>query len=211
MDFGTLKATVLDRISMASDDPAAASVGGLINEALHELEAVPAAGWQWMRAQDSYSTAAVAFSFTDIPSAASIVKILEIEVLYQNDYVPMEFVSAGEAHRDYPTSQTGIPEAWYAEGTTIYVFPLPSGVQMYRFRYVFAEPDLTLDVDEPTLPAVFHSAVVESALGLYYELLQDTAKLQATQSRVDRWIKRMETYGPQTGRSPRVETNNWYI
>ncbi len=215
MDFGTLKATVLDRISMASDDPAAASVGGLVNEALHELEAIPASGWPWMRSRQSPTLAPLsAYSLMDIAneSVVEVVKILSIEVFYQGSYfMPMQFVSAGEAAQDWPSNLTGIPEAWYAEGDMVYVFPTPDTATSFRTRYVFREPDLTLDADVPQLPTVFHSAIVESALALYYELLQDTAKLQATQARVDRWIKKMETYGPQTATSPRVQTYNWYL
>ena len=145
-------------------------------------------------------------------SVVEVVKILEIESFYQGSYFyPMQYISPGQAHQNYPSSMTGIPDAWYAEGGQVFVFPTPDTTTTFRTRYVFREPDLTSDSDVPQLPSVFHSAIVESALCLYYELLQDTAKLQATQSRVDRWVKKMETYGPQTGTSPRVQTTNWWI
>ncbi len=214
MDYATLQSTVLDRLSMSTDDPAASSVGGIVNEALHELETAGGpSGWSWSRlmfqadqpisALDSNGS----FLMDDFigTSALDVLKILSIEVLYQSNYFqPLQFIGHGEAANSYPTTITGIPQAWYAEGDRVYIYPTPDTTYTYRIRVVTMEPDLVNTTDTPGVPAVFHSAIVEHALMIYYELLQDTAHMQATQQRVDRWIKRMESYGPQTATSPRV-------
>lgn len=208
MDFAALQAAVLGRLSMGSDDPDAAKVPGYINEALHELETAGGpSGWPWLREQTTVTVAAAAtYAFsTLVTDGDTTLKILDMQVLYQTSYYqPMTFMSPVEAENYYRYVTTATPEAWYAEGGLVFVFPTPAGDTTFKLRTLKMEPDLSEGTDTPVMPSVFHSAIVEAALALHYEALQDTAKMQATQARVDRWIKRMEVYGPQTATSPRV-------
>lgn len=209
MDFTTLKSRVLTRLSMSSTDPAASDAGSLVNEALHELETAVGNGWPWMRRryETTLSTSADAYTFADLTGEAtlSISKILDISTLYQSNYwQKLDFISPTEAEQQYPTEVTGPSEAWYGEGGQVWLYPQPVAGSTFRVRALTVEPDLTADSDEPILPSWFHGAVIEAAAAIYYETLQDTAKLQATQSRVDRWVDRMKRYGPQTATSPRV-------
>ncbi len=209
MDFAALKARVLTRLSMDSTDAAAADAGNLVNEGLHELETAVGPGWPWMRAkyEVTLSTSADSYTFADLTgeTTLSISKILDITTLYQTTYwQKLDFVSPTEAEQQYPVEFTGPPESWYGEGGQVWLYPQPTAGTTVRTRALTVEPDLSGSSDTPIMPSWYPGAIVEAALCLYYETLQDTAKLQATQARVDRWVDRMKRYGPQTATAPRV-------
>lgn len=216
MDYSTLKSTVLDRLSMSTDDPAAAAVGGYVNEALHEIETSTSDGWSWMRQTVDLTTTAGTGSYTFATigalttGALTVSKILDVKVYRSSGYYsPMDLIAPNEAELLYPSTTSAIPESWFTEASTLYIYPAPDAAYQLRIRVVTVEPDLTGSGSTPILPTVFHSAVVESACAIYYESLQDTAKMQATQQRVDRWVDRMKRYGPEYQRAPRVTTRGW--
>lgn len=213
MDYAALQSAVLGRLSMGSDDPDATKVAGYVNEALHEIESAGGpTGWSWLREQTTVTVSAAAtYAFsTLVTDGDTTLKILDMQVLYQTSYYqPMTFMSPVEAENYYRYVDTATPEAWYAEGGLVYVFPTPPGDTTFKLRTLKMEPDLVLPTDTPIMPSVFHSAIVEAALALHYESLQDTAKMQATQQRVDRWVDRMKRYGPEYQRAPRVTTRGW--
>ncbi len=209
MNYTQLQSRLLTRLSMDSTDPAAADAGALINEGLHELETAVGNGWPWMRVryETVLSTSADAYTFEDLTGNPSIdiSKILDISVLYQSSYwQKLDFVSPTEAEQQYPLDFTGPPEAWYGEGSQVWMYPQPTAGSTVRVRALTVEPDLSATTDTPVMPTWYHGAIVEAACAIFYETLQDTAKLQATQARVDRWVDRMKRYGPQTQTAPRV-------
>lgn len=216
MDLTALTAAVLARLSMMSDDPEAANATGYINAGLHEIEMSVSDGWSWMRQTVDLTTTngTASYSFATLSAltsgALTVSKILDVKALLQQGYyTPMDLIAPGEAELLYPSVVGSIPEAWFCEGSTLYVYPTPDAAYTLRVRLVTVEPDLVDGTDTPVMPTIYHSAVVDAACALHYEGLQDTAKMQATQARVDRIIDRMKRYAPEYKAAPRVTTRGW--
>lgn len=217
MDFSTLQSRVLTRLNMDTTDPAAPAVGDLVNEAIHDIETATSDGWPWMRqtvdltltsGTGSYTFAAIA-ALTVNP-VASVGKVLSAKVLRQSSYYdPLKLLSVEESAYNYPTTNSGIPESFWVEGQKLYIYPTPDGAYSVRLRVVCYEPDLTSSTSSPVMPSVYHSAIVDTTVALYYMTLQDVAKMQAAQQRADRWIDRLKRNSPEYKSAPRVAVRDW--
>lgn len=213
MDYSTLQARVLNRLgNMSSGDPVASLTDEYVNEALHLIETAVPNGWPWMRTYVNFTTTVntASYAFSAISSTVSVSKILDVKFIAQSGYYqPLQLIGAEEADQNYPSSISGLPESFYAEGQTLYIYPTPDSAYSVRARVTYTEPDLSFSTATPVLPTVFHSAIVEGALSLMYETLQDTNRLAASQARFDQWIDRMRKYGPEYEGAPRVRVREW--
>lgn len=211
MNYGQLKQTVLDRLSMDGSDPAASVVGGLVNEGLHLVEVSAPNGWSWLRQLVDFSTTANtrSYTFATIDGTYEIAKVLDAKVLQGVIYYPLTVVSAHEADATYASTATSIPSEIVVEGSTVYLIPTPNDTYTVRVRVVVTENDLSNDTDEPIIPARYHGAIVTAACLIYYQLLQDTVRTTLFRTMLDDWIKRMSASGGEYGGPVRVGVRNW--
>ncbi len=212
MNYGQIQSTVLSRVTMDANDPVAAYVPGYINEGLHMVETFGgAAGWPWLRELVDFNTVAnvSAYPFSTIDPTNTIIKILSLKVLRSNIYAPIELLSAWEADDIYVTNVALPPDAWYVDGPTVYIRPVPDGVYTVRCRAVRVEPDLVNMTDEPIMPPVFHSSIVAATLSLLYQSLQNPQGQTAAENQVNAWVQRMQRYGRESSPAPRVRVRDW--
>lgn len=212
MNFSTLQSTVLARLNMSTSDPAAASIASDVNEAIHYIETLEPDGWDWVRGTYTFSTVAntASYTFSTISTSDSINTILDVQILRQSNYWQrLELINPHEAELTYPQTNTGIPEAWYAENGTLYIYPSPDAVYSTKVRATKYEPDLVAGASSPSIPTVYHSAIVEATLTILYERLQDSTRLGVAQSRLDQWMQRMRVGQKRYQGAPRITVRNW--
>lgn len=215
IDYSTLQARTRARLNAGTDDPWVVNVDEYVNEALHLLEASAPDGWPWMRKTLTLTTTASTqtYSFTvigalDTPDV-TVSKVLGARVLRSTVYVPLRLMSQEEAWQCYPSTTTGVPEAWYAEGQTFYLYPSPDAVYDIPIRVVTVETDLGGATSTPMLPVVFHSAIVDAAAMLAYTQVQDDLHVQAMQANVVGWVERMKRYGREYVGAPKIKVRDW--
>lgn len=214
MNFSQLQTRVLARLNMSTDDPQASLADEYVNEALHIIEASAPNGWPWMRRTITVTTTAStqSYSFSTIGALESpdvgIAKVLGVKVLNNGIYMPLRLMSPDEAAQLFPTTTTGVPEAWFAEGQTLYLYPSPNAAFTLPVRVVITETDLE-GSSSPVLPVQFHTAIVEAASMLFYETLADWDKAGRAQAQVDVWIKKMQAYGREYMGAPQVRVREW--
>lgn len=211
MDYGTVQTRVRNRLNMGTDDPLSSLTDEYTNEALHLLESAHPSGWPWMRRVYTFSTTAGdgSYAFTDITTAAVLAKIIDVKLLSGSVYYPLTLISPEEAEQIYPVTTSRIPESWYVEGRTLYLYPSPDAAYTMSVRAVITETDLGGSTSTPVLPVVYHSAWVEQTLLLMYETLQDDAKIDMTQKRVNQWVDRMMKHGREYAGAPGVRVREW--
>lgn len=213
MDYSTLQARVLARLNMTTNDPAAANVDEYVNEAIHYLESAAPDGWPWMRAPITVSTVAGTSTHTlaslGTTAGATVSKVLSAKILNGTTYQDMMLLSPADAVERYPSTNQNMPQAWFVEGSSFYLYPTPDAVYTMVLRVITVEPDLTGNGSTPVLPVVFHTAIVEAAVLLFYETLQDSTKLQLAEQRVDSYVNRMRRYGRQYPSAPKIRVREW--
>lgn len=205
---------MLARLNMSTSDPAAASVASDVNEAIHFIETLPPDGWAWMRGTYTFSTAVndADYTMSQISASDSISTILDVQILRQSNYWQrLDLINPHEAELNYPQTNTGIPEAYYVDGTTLYIYPTPDAVYTTKVRATKYEPDLVAGGSSPVIPTVYHSAIVEATLTILYERLQDTTRLGLAQSRLDQWLQRMRVGQSKYQGAPRITVREWNL
>lgn len=206
MNFQTLQSTLLARMSMGTDDPAAVAAGDLVNEAIALVETAHPNGWPWLRHTATFTTSTnvATYAFSRVDPTYTVMKVLDAKVAYQTTYQPLELMSPEEASRTYiGTTSTDVPRYYSAEAHALTLYPTPNTTYTTVVRTVISEPQLA-GSQSPLMPVAFHGSIISAGLVLYYETLQDTARLQAAGQRFDSWIKRMEVYARETRGTPRV-------
>lgn len=215
MNYSALQSRVLARLNLSSADPAAANVDEYVNEGIHYLESAAPDGWPWMRTTITLPTVTntASYAFTTIgliPAVTvTIAKVLSAKVLRSTVYQDLRLLSPQESVEMYPSTNTGPPEAFFVEGSTLYLYPTPNAVYSVPLRVVIGETDLGGNSSTPVLPVVFHSAIVEAAALLMYETIQDSAKLAQQEQRVQGYLKRMREYGRQYPAAPSIRVREW--
>lgn len=210
-----MQSRVLARLNMGSNDPLAGYADEYVNEALHYIETASPDGWPWMRRTVTLSATASTSSYTfaalgNLVSSGTLVsKVLGAKVLRSTVYEPLRLMGADEAAQLYPTTTTGAPEAWFAEGQNFYLYPTPDTTYSVVIRVLIQEQDLSISTATPAIPAVFHPAVVEAATLLFYESLQDVQRAEKARATVDDWIRKMKTYGREYTGGVKVRVRDW--
>lgn len=210
MDYATLQSRVLGRLNTDSADPVAANVGYWVNDALHYLESTSAEGYPWMRQTITLTTTANDrdYTFTQLgaltSNGATINKILDASILSQSVYLPLDLINDETSTLYYGGTTAGTPEAWFAEGQMFYLYPTPASADTVRLRVTAIEPDLGGSTSTPVIPTVFHGAIIDAALVEAYQTLQDQARLQQQEKKVDEWIIRMRKYGAEYASAPKI-------
>jgi hypothetical protein len=214
VNYGELQTRVLRRLAADSNDPIADDVDEYVNEGIHYLETMAPDGWPWMRATVTMTTTVDAYTFTQLATlttgSVSVAKILSARVLNSTYWQQLDFRTVDEAQQLYPNdTQTGPPEAFSVDGSTVTFYPAPNTSYTTELRVVTVEPDLSASGSSPTLPSVFHAAVVDAACLVAYQSLQDDKRMELYEQKVNRWVDRFRRYGNQSEASPRVKVRNW--
>lgn len=212
MDFAALQSAVRARLNSSSDDPLAASIGDLVNMGLHYVETANATGWPWMRVVGTFSTvtSTSTYTFATIDASNTIAKLLAVKLLVQaNYYQPLQLMAADEAWQCYPSTVVNRPESYFVEGSTLYLYPTPDAVYTVGYRAVLTEDTLSADADTPTMPVVWHGAIVDAALTLAYQTIQDTQRANYMEQRVGAWVARMRGYGTEYRGGVGVKVREW--
>ena len=216
MDYAALKSAVLGRLNMSTDDPAASTVGSLVNEAVQMVSAAAPESWPHLRRSVNWSTVAstAVYPFATVMGAVSsssvVARVFSVKATIDTSYQSLEILSPDEADDTYNlTSQTGAPEAYWVEGRAVTLYPTPDAEYGMTARVAIDEPELVQETDTPLLPVAYHPAIIAGALTLYYEQLQDTGRSQAAAQRFDGWISRMRTAARDRIGLPRVRVRSW--
>lgn len=211
MDQSTFVSRLSSRLNIDSSDPLYSLLDEYVNEALHYLETTADEGYPWMRQRLTLTTTAdtQTYSFDTIGALATpditVSKILDCSVLVGGTvYQPMDLINWETADQSFGVQNTDVPVAWLAEGRTLYLFPTPNDAYTVKVRVVGTEADLGGSTSTPILPTVFHTAVIDAALLIVYQNLQDSRRLQQQQDRVDEWVTRMKRYGGEYASAPRI-------
>ena len=211
MDQSTFVSRLASRLNITSSDPLYQSLDEYINEGLHYLETTADEGYPWYRQRLTLTTTAntQTYSFATLGALASpavtINKILDVSVLIQSSvYQPLDLINWESADLNYGTTNTDLPSAWLAEGRTLYLFPIPDAAYTVKVRAVGMENDLGGSTSTPVLPTFFHTAVIDAALLIAYQQLQDVNRMEVQQRRVDEWVARMKRYGNEYASAPRI-------
>lgn len=208
MDQSTFVTRLSKRLNITSSDPLYAQLDEYVNEALHFLETSSAEGYPWYRNRFALTTTAGDndYPFTTISTTYTITKILDCDVLVQDSvYEPMDLVNAETSTQWYGSVvNRSKPEAWFAEGQTLYIYPIPDAAYTVRVRATVMEPDLGGSSSTPILPVVFHQAVIDAALLVAYQELQDVNRMDVQNRKVEQWVTRMKQYGAEYASAPRI-------
>lgn len=211
MDQSTFVSRLASRLNIDSSASIYASLDEYVNEGLHYLETAAPEGWPWYRQTLTLTTTASDNTYTFstlgalITPNVSVSRVIDCTVLYQSSYYfPLDLINPEDATRMYGSTQTGIPEAWYAEGSTLYLYPTPAAAYTMQVRVVYMEPDLGGTTSTPVLPTVFHQAVIDAALLVAYQQLQDANRMEQQEKKVAGHITRMKRYGAQYSAAPRI-------
>jgi hypothetical protein len=211
VDQSTFVSRAASRLSITSDDPIYSSLSDYVDDAIHYLETAAPEGWPWMRQTLTLTTTANTGSYTFATLGAlatpdvEVSRVVDCSVLYQsNYYFPMDLINPEDATRSYGSTATSIPEAWYAEGATLYLYPTPNAAYTVHVRVIAAESDLGGGSSTPTLPVVFHNAVIDTTLLFAYQALQDDKRMASQERQVERWVEKMRRYGAEYSAAPRI-------
>jgi hypothetical protein len=211
VDQSTFVTRTAARLNIDSNDPLYDTLDELADEALHYLEASAPEGWPWMRRTLTLTTTANVSEYTFATLGAlatpdvTVSRILDCSVLYQTSYYfPMDLINPEDATRMYGSTATGIPETWYAEASTLYLYPTPNDALTLKVRVVANEASLGASTSTPVLPVVFHGAVIDTMMLLSYQSLLDDKRVALQEAKVERWVERMRRYGAQYSASPRI-------
>jgi hypothetical protein len=211
VDQSTFVTRIANRLNIDSSDPLYASLGDFVDEALHYLETSSAEGYPWYRQTVTLTTTANDrdYAFSELAALTTgtvgVSRINDVSVLYQtNQWIPLDLINPETADMTYGDTRTGIPEAWYAEGQTLYLYPTPNAAYSTRVRVNVVEADLGASTSSPVLPVVFHQAVIDAALLVCYQQLQDVQRMDIQERKVEKWVDRMKRYGTEYARAPKV-------
>lgn len=214
MNYGEIQTRVLRRLAATSDDPVADDVDDYVNEGIHYLETMSPDGWPWMRQTVTMTTTTEAYTFTQLATlttgTVNIAKVLSIRLLNSTYWQQLDFRTVDEAQQLYPSdTQTGPPEAFSVDGSTVTFYPTPDGSYTTEMRVVTIEPDLSASGSSPVLPSVYHGAIVDAACLVAYQSLQDDKRMELYEQKVNRWVDRFRRHGNQSEASPRIKVREW--
>lgn len=211
MDQSTLVTRLANRLNIDSNDPLYANLDEYVNEGIHYLETASAEGFPWMRQTITLTTTANTRSYTFATlgalasPAVTVSKILDLSALYSTTvYMPLDLINPETGDLYYGSTTTGFPEAWFAEGQTLYIYPTPAAAYSIRVRAVYTETDLGGSSSTPIMPVVFHGGIIDAALLVAYGQLQDVNRMDIQERKVEKWVDRMKRYGSEYAASPKI-------
>ena len=215
MDQSTFVSRVANRLNMDSNDPVYSDLDEYVDEGLHWLETAAAEGWPWMRRTLTLTTTADTqdYSFSTLGALVTptvgISRILDCKILYQSSsYEPMDLASPDTVDLYYGAVATGLPEAWFAEGQILSLYPTPNAAYTIKVRVVYTETNLGGGSSTPVLPVVFHGAVIDAAMLVAYQRLQDVPRVEEQLRLLENWVQRMRRYGAEYAAAPRITVRN---
>lgn len=210
MNKSELVTRVANRLNITSDDPLYDQIPDIINEAIHYLDTASPDGWPWMRTTLNTTITIGSYTFSQLSGTTStIAKVLSAKVKDGDTWQILRFRNQDEIDQLYPTDDTGLPESYTVDGGKIGVYPPPDGSYSLQARVIFSENDLSGNTDSPTLPASFHTGIVDAALLIAYQALADDRRVALQEQRVIATIQRMRTYGIQYDPSPTIRVREW--
>lgn len=196
MNLGQFETAVRTRLGVPANDGMFDDtvLDALINAAIRHIESIH--DWRWLETTETINTSngdrtyAVAADYRRTVSLATSdgeeVKRRPIEEVDL-------WVSASSAE----------PKLYAVYGSEIILAPVPSGAVALTHRYIKTETELSGDSDAPTLPAVWHQAVVEYASYLGFRRVGDLDEANGALGAADSWFKKMlveaGAYSPSEG------------
>lgn len=170
-----------------------AQLTDIINEALAAITAEE--DWPWLQTSATITTAAGTAAYA-APAAW-----VHTKQLFINGYEPMIPISLAEIDAIDSTNQA-LPEVYCIYDEDIIFRPTPDGVYSVIHQYNRSETALSADGDTPTMPSIFHYAIVALACKIAHERQRDLQRAQMDQADYEQWVRRMRNYryrlqGPQ--------------
>lgn len=151
-----------------------------------------------------------AYTFSQLDATNTIAKILSVKVnVGSYGWQPLTFRGPDETNQLYPDTSTGLPEAFFVEGETLYIYPDPDTSYTAEIRVLNTEADLGGSASTPSIPTVFHTGIIDCALMFAYQALGDDRKVTLQEARVERTVARMRGYGTPYQSSPKIRVREW--
>ncbi len=184
MNLSQLRTAVDRRTGIAIDALAALE---LINEANRAIAADQ--DWPWLARSTTFATVVG----TDTYSAASAIPAdwLRTIGLKIADDEPMRWRSRNDLDAEWPSATSGRPREYTFDASAIVLRPVPDSVVTVTHRYYRMEPELAGDTDVPSLPALFHPAIVEYSAHLVLRRAREAERAAECLASFERWRNRM--------------------
>jgi hypothetical protein len=182
MDLTTLRAETRTRTGVPADDSLItdAVLTQLVNAALQHISTER--DWPWLEKTTTVDTVGGTATYA-VPADW----IRSVSVIGASG-VPLRRTPIDEL--DYMTG-SGTPRFFGIFGDQIVVRPTPSGVETLIHRYLATAPVLAADGDTPTMPAVYHHALVAFASYLLFRRTGNVTEAGAALAEYEGWLDRM--------------------
>lgn len=189
MDLVTMRSKVRERLGVPASDGLYTDtvLTSLINAALHYIESE--ADWGWLEAEATITTASADADY-DLPARyRSTIGVVNA------DGFPLDKATA-KMHR-LLRGASGVPKVWDVLGNQIRLAPTPNAILALTHIYVGGEVDLAADGDEPTMPTVWHQAIVEYATYLAFRRWKSDAEAGSALAAYETWVEQMKAKAPR--------------
>lgn len=189
MDLVTMRSALRTRVGVPASDAlyTDAVCTALINAALHHIESE--ADWGWLEAEETVATINGTATYSLPTRYRSSIGV------YSPDGFPLEKATA-ESHR-LLRGASGTPKVWDVFGSSLRLAPVPTGAANLTHAYIGGEADLAADGDTPSLPAVWHNAVVEYAAYLGFRRWSAQADAGSALAAYEEWLDQMLKKAPR--------------
>ena len=177
MNLGQLRTEVRLRANVPSTDGVWTDdfVDSALNEALASISLEQP--WWWL--QSTKSTTATD-GVVDLTTVAPTIR--DIVGVFVDDYEAKK-VSVLETDAAATYGPVDARYAFSVWGDTLQIRPAPADTAVIKVRYYRDEALLAADADEVLMPAVYHPSVVEKAVSICFESLDDTSSAAMHEAR----------------------------
>lgn len=182
-----MRTAVRTRIGSPSTDGffSDAQLTDLINEALAAISAEE--DWPWLQTAANITTVAGTAAY------AAPATWVHTKQLYINQYDPLIYLSLAEMD-SIAVEDVGQPQMFTIYDEDIILRPVPNAVYTIVHQYNRSETALAADIDTPTMPAIFHFAIVTLAAKLSHDRQRDLQRSQIEDADYQQWLRRMRNF-----------------
>ncbi len=189
MDLETMREKLRTRLGVPASDGLYTDdvCTSLINSALHYLESE--ADWGWLETEATVATINGTATYALPAGYRSTIAVLNA------DGFPLDQATAA-MHR-LLRGAVGAAKVWDIYGSDLRLAPTPNAVVNITHVYIGAEDDLVADEDVPSLPSVWHDAVVEYAAYLGFRRWGPQADAGSALAAYETWLEQMLRKAPR--------------
>lgn len=182
MDLTTLRAETRTRTGIPADDSLItdAVLTQLVNAALQHISTER--DWPWLEKTTTFDTVAGVATYN-----APAEWIRTVSVIGSSG-VPLRRTAIDEL--DY-LNGSGSARFFGIFGDQIVLRPTPSGIETLTHRYLATAPALVADGNAPTMPAVYHYAIVAFAAYLLFRRTGNVTEAGAALAEYEGWLEKM--------------------